>query len=177
MISPGLLKRFLVIVFALFMLSCNQSPRRKRKALFQLGAVPATVLFISGNNSQLKEKKAFVIQNQAQWDSLLKAHNANSEALQQFSVDFNNYSILALFSGLGFQQSYFPPKLKRIDDQIRARFPLNSIQSKSKSDKGSVYAFLVVEKTDDPFIVEEGSANQTNTDSAWKAVPTQNFGN
>lgn len=168
--TPGLLLLATVVLTS----ACNQSRGRKRKALFQLGSVPKIATFISGSKSQIKARGAYLIQSKKQWDELLARHiPKGGMAIQHFDVDFNDHSVLAVFAGDGLNQaSYSQLTFKRIDDGVRARLTLDSFQSGPTAFKSSVYAFAIIEKTDEIIVVEVGSLEGLSQKKLnWQELP------
>lgn len=175
--NPRLILKALWLVLILIPpTACNHRRGNKRKALFQLGSVPKITTFVSGSKSQIRAPGAYLIQSKKQWDDLLARHiPKGGMAIQHFDVDFNDYSVLAVFAGDGVNQaSYSELTFKRIDDGVRARLTLDSIESGPTAFKSSVYAFAIIEKTDDMILVEVGSLEGLPLKKLnWREVPVK----
>lgn len=154
---------------------CGTGPRRKRKALFQLGSVPTINLTMSGSNSAFQKRQAFLIQSKEGLESILNQHWTFEEKLSRdLDVDFQNHSVLAVFAGAGTSATQFGAlSLKRMDESIRARLSRRALPGPPKKQPGAAFLFVIMEKTDDPFTVEESLSPNPNEQSSWTVIPVK----
>ena len=172
------MKRLMILALlasAFLQCGCGSGPRRKRKALFQLGSVPTINLTMSGSGSAFQKRQAFLIQSKEGLESILNQHWTFKEKLSRdLDVDFQNHSVLAVFAGAGTSATQFGAlSLKRMDEAIRARLSRRDLPGSPKMPSGAAYLFLIMEKTDDSFIVEESLSPNPNEQSSWTAIPVK----
>lgn len=154
---------------------CGTGPRRKRKALFQLGSVPTIKLTMSGSDSAMQKREAYLIQSKEGLDSILKQHWTFNERLTlNLDIDFQTHSVLAIFAGAETSDTQFDtPSLKRRDDAIRARILRRALPFPPRKQPGAAYFFIIMEKTDDPFTVEESLSPNPTEQNSWTAIPVK----
>lgn len=164
--------RLLVIslsaVVLLLMGSCA-SPRAKREPLTKTEeATP--IVFLTGNDSSVKEQQCLVIQNEESFLRVQMRHFGERDNPSCFQVDFEKYMVVAVFSGTFVNAAgYSDPVIKETETELSIRLPLADYQS-SREEEVQLYAFLVIPITKKPISVEQGFRLNTIGDMKWVKV-------
>ena len=157
------------IAVGLLLMGACASPRANREPLTKTEeATP--IVFLTGNDSSVKEQQCLVIQNEESFLRVQMRHFGERDNPSRFQVDFQKYMLVAVFSGTFVNAAgYSDPVIKETETELSIRLPLADYQS-ARAEDVQLFSFLVLPKSKKPISVEQGFRLNTLGETKWKRV-------
>ena len=159
----------IVIYSLLFGLSaCSTSPNSREKPAKISQISP--LVYMSGNDSEVKSTKFTVIRNSDQLKRIKAQHFNEKQSNLIFDVDFSSHILVAVFSGTFVNATnYSNPIVKQNDTEVLIRLTASGYQS-AQAERVQLYAFLVLPKSSKRITVEQGFKISIMGEMKWMKV-------
>lgn len=171
MASVAFRKLNFVLGLLLMLVACHSTART---AVTPTQGNDCELFYLSGNETRVKRKVAYLIDKQEDLNRLFKEHTGKERFHFNVSVDFERASLVAVFSGgLVNCFHYSRPQFKKQGQETLMSLKFFGDQSGPNPPERFVFAFVVVPKDMEPSKVRQGHQINSFGDYAWEDVPLQ----